>query len=263
MPSKSLTFTNRRGLKLAGRLDLPEAASPRAVALYAHCFTCGKDLKGAFYLSRALASAGLMVLRFDFTGIGASQGCFSQTTFTSSVEDLEDAAAYLAREVQAPRLLIGHSLGGAAALMAAGRIESIQAVVTVGAPADPAYVLRHLADQSQAIETEGEARVMIAGRPFTVGRGFLEDVTAVRLNQAIARLAKPLLVLHAPLDETVGIEHAGRIFGAARHPKSFVCLDRADHLLSRPADARYAGALIGAWAAPYITASGRAEQGRR
>jgi putative redox protein len=255
MPSKSFTFKNRRGLRLAGRLDLPENEAPRSVALYAHCFTCGKDLKGAFHLSRTLARAGVAVLRFDFTGIGASQGRFGQTTFTSSVEDLEDAAGYLARVLDAPRLLIGHSLGGAAALMAAGRLGAVRAVATVGAPADPAHVLRHLEGRREAIETQGEARVEIAGRSFTVGRQFIEDVSAVRLHQAVQRLEKPLLVLHAPLDETVGIDHAARIFGAARHPKSFVSLDRADHLLTRPDDARYAGSLIAAWAAPYLAAS--------
>ena len=254
MPSKALAFKNRKSLRLAARLDMPENGALRAVALYAHCFTCGKDVKGAFYLGRTLAAEGVAVLRFDFTGIGGSQGRFGQTTFADSVEDLQDAATFLAREVEPPRLLIGHSLGGAAALVAAGDMASIRAVVTIGAPADPAHVLLHFADQRDAIQAQGEARVVIAGRPFTVGRRFFEDVTEIRLSQVLERLTKPLLVMHAPMDETVGIDNAGRIFAAAKHPKSFVSLDRADHLLTRPADAHYAGTLIAAWAAPYIDA---------
>jgi len=252
MPSRAIAFENRRGLRLAARLDLPEPDPPSSVTLFAHCFTCGKDIKGAYHLSRALVAAGMAVLRFDFTGIGESQGDFGRTTFSSSVEDLEDAAAFLGRELRPPGLLLGHSLGGAAVLVAAGRIDTVRAVATVGAPSDTSHLLQRFAHRREAIEAEGEARVVIEGRTFTVGRQLLEDLERTRLTDALDRLDRPLLILHAPLDETVGIEHAGRIFAAARHPKSFVSLDRADHLLSRPEDARFAGRLIDAWAARYL-----------
>ena len=257
MPSKPLSFENRNGLRLSALLDLPDEASPRAVVLFAHCFTCGKDIKGAFHLSRALTDAGLAVLRFDFTGLGESQGSFGQTTFSSSVEDLQDAAEFLAHEIEPPQLLLGHSMGGAAALVAGGRIAAIRAVATIGAPAEPAHALRHFSDRHDDIRSRGEARVVIEGRPFTVGRQLLDDLGDTRLGEAIKRMEKPLLVMHAPLDQTVGIDHAGRIFAAARHPKSFISLDRADHLLSRPADARYAGTLIAAWVARYLGTNDR------
>jgi pimeloyl-ACP methyl ester carboxylesterase len=252
MKSRPIDFENRGGLRLSARLDLPAAGAPRAYALYAHCFTCNKDLTGAFHLSRALTDAGLAVLRFDFTGLGQSEGDFADTGFTSSVADLEDAAAFLAREHKPAGLLIGHSLGGAAVLMAAAKIDSVKAVATIGAPADPAHVLHHLADQRHKLEAEGEARIMVAGRGFTLRRRFLDDLTGHRFGEALDRLDRPLLVLHAPLDETVGIDHAARLFAAARHPKSFVSLDRADHLLTRPEDARYAGVVIAAWASRYL-----------
>ncbi len=252
MKSRSVDFDNRQGLRLSARLDLPAEGAVRACALYAHCFTCNKDLTGAYHLSRALTAAGIAVLRFDFTGLGQSEGAFADTGFSSNVADLEDAAAFLTRDHGRADLLIGHSLGGAAVLMAASRIASIKAVATIGAPADPSHVLQHLADRRRDLESEGEAAIVVAGRRFTLRRKFLDDLAGTRFEDAMKRLDRPLLILHAPLDETVGIDNAGRLFAAARHPKSFVSLHRADHLLTEPADARYAGAVIAAWASRYL-----------
>lgn len=252
MKSRRIEFENRQGLRLSARLDLPADGKARAHALYAHCFTCNKDLTGAYHLSRTLTAAGVAVLRFDFTGLGQSEGAFADTGFSSNVADLEDAAAFMEETYQPPELLLGHSLGGAAVLMAASTIDSAKAVVTIGAPADPAHVLQHLADQRETLETEGEAHIVVAGRRFTLRRKFLDDLTGTRFSDALKRLDRPLLVLHAPMDETVGIDNAGKIFAATRHPKSFVSLHRADHLLTDSRDARYAGVLIAAWASRYV-----------
>jgi putative redox protein len=254
MKSRRIEFENRQGLRLSARWDLPADGQARAHALYAHCFTCNKDLTGAYHLSRALTASGLAVLRFDFTGLGQSEGAFADTGFSSNVADLEDAADFMEKKHQAPELLIGHSLGGAAVLMAAARIDAVKAVVTIGAPADPAHVLQHMADRRETLENEGEAHIVVVGRRFTLRRKFLDDLGGPRFADALKRLDRPLLVLHAPLDDTVGIDNAGKIFAAARHPKSFVSLHRADHLLSDPRDARYAGVLIAAWASRYIDA---------
>ncbi len=252
MQYKKLTFRNRDGATLAARVDLPPREAPRAYALFAHCFTCSKDLKAAAYISRALTDHGLAVLRFDFTGLGESQGDFADTTFTTNVEDVQAAAALLAAEFEGPRILIGHSLGGAAVLQAAAGVPTARAVVTIGSPADPRHVLRRLEPVRDRIETRGEAEVELDGRPFRIKKQFLDDLEKNQAQPAIRRLGKALLVMHAPLDDTVEIDHAGRIFMAARHPKSFISLDGADHLLSRRKDAAYAGSLIAAWAERYI-----------
>ncbi len=252
MKYKKLTFRNSRGATLAARVDLPADEAPRAFALFAHCFTCSKDLKAAAYISRALTDHGLAVLRFDFTGLGESQGDFADTTFTTNVEDVQAAAALLAAEFEGPRLLIGHSLGGAAVLQAAVGVPTARAVVTIGSPADPRHVLRRMEPVRDRIEARGEAEVELDGRPFRIKKQFLDDLEKNRAQPAIRRLGKALLVMHAPLDDTVEIDHAGRIFMAARHPKSFISLDGADHLLSRREDAAYAGSLIAAWAERYI-----------
>ncbi len=252
MQYKKLTFRNKDGAALAARVDLPSGEAPRAFALFAHCFTCTKNLKAAAYISRALTDHGLAVLRFDFTGLGESRGDFADTTFTTNVEDVQAAAALLAAEFQGPRLLIGHSLGGAAVLQAAAGIPTVRAVVTIGAPADPRHVLRRLAPVRDRIEARGEAEVELEGRPFRIKKQFVDDLEKTRAQPAIRGLGKALLVMHAPLDDTVEIDHAGKIFMAARHPKSFISLDGADHLLSRREDAAYAGSLIAAWAERYI-----------
>jgi putative redox protein len=248
--SIKVAFEGAHG-RLAGVIEAPEGEA-RASAIFAHCFSCSKDVRAAREITRALQEAGIAALRFDFAGLGASEGQFSQTTFTSNIEDLREASAFLARDHAPPSLLIGHSLGGAAALVAAAQMPSIKAVATIGAPAETAHVAHQFADSVEAIALQGEAQVSLAGRPFTITRAFLDDLDTDRVVAAAAALRRPLLVMHAPLDQTVGIENAARIFGAARHPKSFISLDGADHLLSRAADARYAGAMIAAWSSRYI-----------
>ena len=233
------------------RLDLPEGPH-LATAVLAHCFTCGKDIPAARRISARLAAMGIATLRFDFTGLGHSGGEFANTSFTSNVDDLLAAADALTARGMAPALLIGHSLGGAAVLRAAGRIESVRAVATIGAPFDPEHVTHNFDDALEAISSDGKAEVMLGGRPVTIGRGFVEDVRAEKLAPALATLKKALLVLHAPRDEIVGIDKATRIFTAARHPKSFVTLDEADHLLTRAEDADYAAEVIAAWAGRYL-----------
>ena len=251
MKSEKLTFPGSSGGQLAARLELP-AGPPRAYALFAHCFTCTKDIFAASRIAASLAEQGIAVLRFDFTGLGASEGDFANTNFSSNVEDLVRAADYLRETRQAPKLIIGHSLGGAAVLAAAGQVPEAVAVATIGAPAEPAHVAHHFTGSREEIEAEGEAEVLLVGRPFRIKKQFLEDIEAQRLESAIAGMRKALIVFHAPRDQTVGIENAGKIFGAAKHPKSFVSLDDADHLLSRKADAIYVANVLGAWAARYL-----------
>ncbi len=247
-----LEFTNARGETLVGRLDLPIDGEPRAFALFAHCFTCGKDLRSARIIARELARAGIATLRFDFAGLGASEGDFGATTFSHDVDDLVAAAEVLAERYRAPRLLIGHSLGGAAALKAAGRIDSIDAVATIGAPSSPAHVERLLEGARGEIAAEGEACVVVAGREFRVRKAFLDDLLEHDLEADVEALQRALLVLHAPFDDVVGVDNAAAIFRAAKHPKSYVSLDEADHLLSEPAAAAWAGAVIAQWAERYL-----------
>ena len=244
-------FAGSGGHTLAGRLDRP-AVRPRATALFAHCFTCGRDLTAASRIAATLAARGVAVLRFDFTGLGHSEGEFASTNFSSNVEDLIAAADYLRAEHEAPSLLIGHSLGGAAVLAAAARIPEARGVATIAAPSDPGHVRRLFGASAAEIEERGEARVELAGRRFTVRRQFLDDIAEQSLEAHVAGLRRALLVLHAPGDEIVGVENASRIFLAARHPKSFVSLDDADHLLSRRADAEYAASVIASWAERYL-----------
>ena len=251
MPTERLTFAGHGGHELAARLDLPEGPV-LATALFAHCFTCSKDIPAARRIAARLAGAGFAVLRFDFTGLGHSEGEFENTSFASNTEDLVLAAQALEARGMAPSLLIGHSLGGAAVLAAARRIESARAVVTIGAPFDPGHVTHNFGGALDRIEAEGAAEVDLGGHKVRIGRGFVEDVRATRLEPEIAELRRALLILHAPRDTVVGIENAGEIFRAARHPKSFVTLDEADHLITDPADAEYAAGVIAAWAAHYL-----------
>ena len=247
------TFKGSAGTELAARLDLP-AGAVRGFALFAHCFTCTKDILAAKRIAAGLAAAGVGVLRFDFTGLGSSEGEFANTNFSSNVEDLVHAAAYLRANFLAPRLVIGHSLGGAAVLAAAAEIPEAKAVVTIGAPADVAHVLNQFGGSLDEIRQRGEARVTLAGRQFTIRRTFIEDAAGHRLTSRIATLGKALLVMHAPLDAVVGIENASKIFLAAKHPKSFVSLDDADHLLSDANVAAYAARVIVAWVSKYLPA---------
>jgi putative redox protein len=251
MPAQRFDFANTQGEWLAALLDLPDSP-PRAYALFAHCFTCGKDALSAARIARGLTQRGIAVLRFDFTGLGTSDGEFANTNFSSNVADLLAAAEHLRRARAAPQLLIGHSLGGAAVLAAAVDLPDVRAVATIGAPSDPAHVTRLFGGRVPEIEARGDVEVTLAGRSFRVRRQFLEDVAQQKLGARIAHLRKALLVLHAPGDTIVGIDNASAIFSAAKHPKSFVSLDDADHLLSKPGDAAYAATVIAAWAERYV-----------
>jgi uncharacterized OsmC-like protein/alpha/beta superfamily hydrolase len=258
MRSQTVAFPGSLGAQLAARLELPLVA-PRAYAIFAHCFTCGKDSTAAVRVSRALAARGVAVLRFDFTGLGKSEGSFADSTFSSNVADLLAAAEYLRANFAAPSLLIGHSLGGAAVLAAGGAIPEVRAIATIGAPAEVTHVAHHLDAHKEIIETDGQADVTLGGRALTFKRQFLDDLSTHNVPDLVAKLRRPLLVLHAPRDEVVGIDNASKVFLAARHPKSFVSLDDADHLLLRAEDAQYAADLIAAWAARYLPAT-KAEQ---
>ena len=252
MQFKNLEFSNKDGQTLSARLDLPVTGKPLAYALFAHCFTCSKNTKAIAHISRALTQKGLAVLRFDFTGLGESEGDFSDTNFSSNVDDLIVAADFLESNYEAPSVLIGHSFGGAAVLQAAARVSSSTAVVTIAAPSDPQHVTHTLGSATETIQQQGEATVDLAGRTFTLKKQFLDDLDFVNMGKTLKNLNRALLVLHSPIDETVGIENAAQIFQAARHPKSFVSLDTADHLLSNPEDSLYAGSVIAAWAYKYV-----------
>ncbi|MFB1024816.1 MAG: bifunctional alpha/beta hydrolase/OsmC family protein [Octadecabacter sp.] len=251
MPTKRFTFPGHDGQQLAARLDLPEGPH-LATALFAHCFTCSKDIPAARRIAARLSSMGIAVLRFDFTGLGHSEGEFENTNFTTNVHDLVAASAELARRGMCPSLLVGHSLGGAAVLKAAPQMKNIKAVVTLGAPFDPEHVTKNFTDALPQIIRDGVAEVSLGGRPFRISNDFLQDIAKGKLTPAIAALNAALLVLHAPRDATVSIDNASEIFLAAKHPKSFVTLDGADHLLSRAEDAEYAADVIATWAKRYI-----------
>ncbi len=252
MNTLKLNIPNNEGITLATRLEQPLEIKPRAFAIFAHCFTCTKNIKAAINISRALARKGIATLRFDFTGLGESEGDFADTNFTSNVRDLIDVANYLSEHYEPPKLLIGHSLGGAAVLQAASAIDSIKAVVTIGAPSEPSHVQKLLSPFKENIIAQGEAEVTLAGRPFKIKRQFLDDLSQSKMAGTIQTLRKALLVMHSPIDNTVGIDNAAEIFTQARHPKSFVSLDDADHLLLQPAHSEYAGSLIAEWSAKYI-----------
>lgn len=246
-------FENTAGEILAGSLERPDRDSDiRSYALFAHCFTCGKDIVAASRISRALAARGIAVLRFDFTGLGNSGGDFANTNFSSNVDDLVRAAEALTAEHAAPEMLIGHSLGGAAVLSAARRLDSVRAVVTIGAPATARHVRRLFADHEDTIVKEGEARVSLAGREFPIRKQFLEDIDTYDSSEEIRRLGAALLIFHSPVDEVVSIDEAARIYRSALHPKSFISLDRADHLLSRSEDSEYVASTISSWASRYL-----------
>ncbi len=244
-------FNGHSGATLVARLDVP-AGHVRAYALFAHCFTCTKDILAAKRVAAELSRAGIAVLRFDFAGLGSSEGEFASTNFSSNVADLMSAVEYLRANFEAPSILIGHSLGGAAVLAVAGDIPEVKAVATIGAPADVAHVGHNFGSRIEEIEEEGEASVTLAGRPFTIQKQFLDDVRESVLTERIANMRIALMVLHSPIDQTVGIDAAATIFGAARHPKSFVSLDNADHLVSKAQDASYAASIIASWASRYI-----------
>ncbi|MEM6893285.1 MAG: bifunctional alpha/beta hydrolase/OsmC family protein [Bacteroidota bacterium] len=257
MAVQNLTFENATGNRLSGKLELPADRHPHNYALFAHCFTCNKNLLAVKNISRALVNQGFGVLRFDFTGLGESDGDFADTNFSGNVEDLVAAANFLEKEYAAPSLLIGHSLGGAASIFAAHDIPSIQAVVTVGAPSNPVHVKHLLQSGLEEIEASGKAVVQLAGRDFTIKKQFLDDLETKSLPEIAKALRKPLLIMHSPQDDTVGIQNAEQIYVAAHHPKSFVSLDGADHLLSRKEDSIYVGEVISGWAKRYLNIDDR------
>ncbi|MCP4391726.1 MAG: OsmC family protein [Gammaproteobacteria bacterium] len=248
-----LEFQNSTGETLAGLLEMPERADDvSSFALFAHCFTCGKDIAAASRISRALAAQGIAVLRFDFTGLGNSDGDFANTNFSSNVEDLLQAAKALQAQYRAPQILIGHSLGGAAVLAAAMQLDSVKAVVTIGAPASAEHVAHLFQDEAEQIRQQGQARVLLGGREFSIKRQFLDDIERYSSSAAIHDLDAALLVFHSPLDAIVSIDEAAKIYQAAKHPKSFISLDKADHLLSKAADSEYVATTIASWASRYL-----------
>jgi putative redox protein len=254
MISEHLRFPGSGGQILAARLDSPDVplAAPLAYALFAHCFTCSKDLKAAGWISRALVERGIAVLRFDFTGIGESEGELAGNGLSSNVDDLVAAADFLRRERAAPRLLIGHSLGGCAVLKAAGRIPEARAVATIGTPSNSEELRRTILRLAPDLEARGEAEVHLGGRPFRVDRALLDDLAEDHLAGVLGNLHRALLIFHSPVDAIVGLQHARRLFDLAKHPKSFVSLDTADHLLSRERDARYCGEVLAVWAGRFL-----------
>ncbi|CAN5227977.1 bifunctional alpha/beta hydrolase/OsmC family protein [soil metagenome] len=254
MQTEKFQFPGSDGQILAASLDLPDGA-PVAYALFAHCFTCGKDVLAAKRIAEGLAKHGIATLRFDFTGIGASEGEFANTTFSSNIADLVLAADHLRKTKRAPSILIGHSLGGAAILAAAPMIPEAKCVATIAAPSDPAHVTHLFKEQIAAIREQGELEVSLAGRPFRIKREFLDDIAEHKLTETIARLHKPLLIFHSPTDDYVGIDNATRIFIAAKHPKSFISLTGADHLLTQKRDAVYVADMISTWAMRYLDAA--------
>ena len=252
MKSKNIYFSNSRGERLAATLDLPEDEQPISYALFAHCFTCTKSIKAAINIAAALNREKIAVLRFDFTGLGQSEGTFADTNFSANVADLVLASEYLAKEFQPPQIIIGHSLGGAAVIQAAEKIPSLRAVVTIAAPHDPGHVALHFESMRQQIDEHGSAEVNLAGRKFTIKKQFLEDLEMQKLDTHIKSLKTALMVMHSARDTTVSIENAANIYKAAKHPKSFISLDDADHLLLKEKDSLYVGMMIAAWSHRYI-----------
>lgn len=252
MTNEKIQFTGAQGDRLSAILSRPQDGNVKACAIFAHCFTCSKDLKPVVNISRALAQQGIAVFRFDFTGLGESEGDFADTSFSSNVGDLVAAAEHMEATLTSPSILVGHSLGGAAVIKAATRIPSVRAVATIGAPFDPEHVKHLFAGSLSTIQETGKARVTLAGRSFTVSRDFIDDLETHRMEASLHDLGRPLLIFHSPADKTVQLENAARIFKAARHPKSFVSLDDADHLLLKEADSTYVGAILGTWSARYL-----------
>lgn len=253
MRSKSISFKNRDGIELSGKADLPADKKPHAWAILAHCFTCSKNLSALKNISRGLTSNGFAVLRFDFTGLGNSEGDFSNTGFSANINDLIDAAEMLRQDHQAPALLVGHSLGGAAVLVAARWIPEVKAVVTIGAPSHPSHVLHLLKEGMETILKTGSAVINIGGRDFRIRKKFLDDLEGLPSAKLSSPLRLPLLLMHSPEDQVVGIENARDLYEAASHPKNFICLDGADHLLTNESDSRFTGNLAGSWAKRYIS----------
>ena len=252
MKYKKVNFTNKNGYQLSARIEFPANQHPHTYAIFAHCFTCTKNLPAVRHISRALVREGIALLRFDFTGLGESEGDFADTNFSTNLTDIYAAADFLKENYEAPEILIGHSLGGAAMLHAACNVDSVKAVATIGSPYNPIHVHHLFAENLDEIHAHGRAKVNIGGRPFTVKKQFLDDLQNHSPFEKLRNLRKAVLVLHSPQDKTVEIDNAAKIYQAAFHPKSFLSLDGADHLLSKKEDALYAGDMIAAWAKRYI-----------
>ncbi|WP_421874830.1 alpha/beta fold hydrolase [Marinoscillum sp.] len=252
MRSQKISFDNNEGKKLSGIIDFPLIGQPKCYAIFAHCFTCSKNLKAVDNIAAALTQTGIAVLRFDFTGLGQSEGDFEETNFSSNLSDLKDAYDFLSKNFQPPKIMIGHSLGGAAVLHVSSKLQEVQAVVTIGAPADPEHVKRLFKDSQQSIEDAGVAEVNIGGRPFKIKKQLLDDLSEKNSKEVIHELDRALLILHSPQDNIVGIENAAEIYDAAMHPKSFISLDGADHLMSDIGDSEYVGSIISPWAKRYV-----------
>lgn len=252
MKSKKLKFKGTHGDMLSAKLDLPDNGDPEAFVLFAHCFTCSKNLNVVGNIARALTKKNFAVFRFDFTGLGESEGDFSDTNFSSNVDDLVKAAEYMNTEFQGPDILVGHSLGGAAVLMAAHKIPACKAVATIATPGNPDHVKQNFSLKLDEIEEKGEAEVTLAGRSFNIKKQFLDDLEQPNMDTKIKELDRALLIFHSPVDNTVGIENAGHIFKQAKHPKSFISLDKADHLLTTEKDSIYVGTMLATWAYSYI-----------
>ena len=252
MKREKVTFENSKGIILSGSVELPENESPKAFARFSHCFTCNKNLINVKYISEALSEKRIAVLRFDFSGLGDSQGNFAETDFSSNIDDLLSAADFLTHNYEAPKLLVGHSLGGAASIVAAGQLESVKAISLLGTPSTLDHIKRLFVNKMDEIAQNGSAMIDVAGREVEIGKGFVDDLANYNIKKSLNQLNKPLLILHSPQDEMVNISHATEIFMAARHPKSFIALDGIDHLVKNIKDARYVGSLIGEWVMRYL-----------
>lgn len=252
MKSKKLEFPGHSGELLSARLDFPDEGEAKSFILFAHCFTCSKNLKAVGNIARALNEEGFAVFRFDFTGLGESEGDFANTNFSSNIDDLVAASNYLSEEYRAPGILVGHSLGGAAVLQAAHEIDSCKAVATIAAPSNPEHVKKNFKPKLDEIEEKGEAEVTLAGRSFLIKKQFLDDLDRANMNKRITNLGRALVIFHSPIDNTVGIDNAAEIFVQAKHPKSFISLDNADHLLSNEEDSRYVGSMLATWSSKYL-----------
>ncbi|MCB1202179.1 MAG: OsmC family protein [Leptospiraceae bacterium] len=263
MKSEKITLENRSGHTLSVVIDYPLSSEPSAFILFAHCFTCNKNLTAIRNISRALTERNYAFVRFDFTGLGESGGEFPESNFSSNVEDIIDVASFLKANYAAPEVIAGHSLGGAAVLFAAGHIESVRAVVTIGSPAEPSHIEKHFSESVEQIQNKGCALVNIGGRPFEVQKHFIDDIRSKDLAQTVRDLKKPYLILHSPQDNIVSIENAAKLYSAAFHPKSFISLDTADHLLSDKSDSTFAGSIIASWVARYLDKNEQKERAAR
>lgn len=252
MKSKKLEFPGHSGDLLSARLDFPEKGEAKSYVLFAHCFTCSKNLKAVGNIARALNEEGFAVFRFDFTGLGESEGDFANTNFSSNIDDLIAASHFLSEKYRAPDILVGHSLGGAAVLQAAHEIDSCKALATIAAPSNPEHVKKNFKPKLDEIEEKGEAEVTLAGRSFLIKKQFLDDLDRTNMTNRISNLGRALVIFHSPIDNTVGIDNAGEIFVQAKHPKSFISLDNADHLLSNEEDSSYVGSMLATWSSKYL-----------